>query len=431
MVQHAAAAVRGVGVDRVVVVASPQLADMPELREAIGDDAIIAIQPERLGTADALRAAMDACGDGTQILSVHGDAPLLVPSTLEPLLHAHQTQDASVTLLTAVLDDPFGFGRVQRGNDGTPARVVEQVDADPATLDIREVNTGCYVFEADWLWNALPRIEPSDSGEAYLTDIVARAAADGRKVGSVAADEPTEVLGVNDRAQLADVETLMRERIRREWMLAGVTFRDPGSIYVDIGVSLGQETVLLPGTHLLGSTSIGEESEIGPNTVLKDCAVGDGSYVVASHGESSRVGDRVSIGPFSRLRPGTVVADGAHVGNYVELKNTRVGPGAHVGHFSYLGDATIGSDANIGAGTVTCNYDGVQKHETIVGDRAFIGSGSMLVAPITIGEGAVTGAGSVIKRDVPAGATVAGVPAREIQNNRTRGAVLDRRRGGK
>ncbi len=420
MVQHVANAVRCAGIDRLVVVASPQIAGMPELQEAVGRDAVVAIQPERLGTADALWAAREACGDAEQILSVHGDAPLILPSTLETLLAAHDAQASTVTLLTARLDDPTGLGRVLRGRDGAPARVVEEVDCDPATRSVKEINSGCYVFDAEWLWGALPRIAPSASGEAYLTDIVALAGADGCLVGSVSVDDYADILGVNDRPQLAGVEALMRGRIRKHWMLAGVTLRDPDTTYIDVSARLGQETVVLPGTHLLGTTTIGENCEIGPDTVLKDCAVGDGSRVVASHGDAATIGRGVSVGPFSRLRPGTVIEDGVHVGNYAELKNSRIGPGSHIGHFSYVGDATLGRDVNIGAGTVTCNYDRTAKHETTIGDRAFIGSGSMLVAPVTIGEGAVTGAGAVVTRDVPANTTVAGVPARVLSGSRSR-----------
>jgi len=432
IIQYVVNAVRGVGVDRLVVVVSPQLAAMPELREAVGDDAVIAIQPERLGTADALLAAREACGDARRILLVYGDAPLLRPSTLEALAAVHPAQDTTVTLLTAHLDDPTGLGRVQRGRDGAPARVVEEVDADPATLSIKEINSGCYAFEAEWLWQALPRITPSASGEAYLTDIVALAAGDRRTVGSVGADDPADVLGVNDRAQLADVEALMRDRIRRRWMLAGVTLRDPGATYIDLGARLGQETTILPGTHLRGATSIGEGCEIGPDTVLTDCVVGDGSRIVASYGEASTIGRDVSVGPFSRLRPGTVIEDGVHIGNHAELKSSQVGPGCHIGHFSYVGDATLGQDVNIGAGTVTCNYDGTAKRRTTIGDGASIGSGSMLVAPVTVGERAITGAGAVVTRDVPPNTTVAGVPARALRRTRTRRtAAQSRRRVGK
>ena len=418
MVRHVVDAVRGVGVDPLVVVASPQIAGMPEFRKAVGEDATIAIQPERLGTADALLAAREACGDAEQILSVYGDAPLLLPSTLEALEATHSAQGATVTILTTRLDDPTGLGRVQRGRDGTPARVVEESDADPATCSIKEINSGCYVFDAEWLWGALARIEPSASGEVYLTDTVALATEDGRLTGSIGVDDTADVLGVNDRSQLADVEALMRDRIRRRWMLAGVTLRDPGSTYIDCGASLGRETVVLPGTHLLGVTSIGEGCEVGPDAVLRDCVVGDGSRVIASHGEAATIGREVSVGPFSRLRPGTVVEDRVHVGNYAELKNSRIGSGSHIGHFSYLGDATLGRDVNIGAGTVTCNYDGVAKRQTTIGDHAFIGSGSMLVAPVAIGEGATTGAGAVVTRDVPANATVVGVPARVLRESR-------------
>ncbi|MBM3956776.1 MAG: bifunctional UDP-N-acetylglucosamine diphosphorylase/glucosamine-1-phosphate N-acetyltransferase GlmU [Gemmatimonadetes bacterium] len=428
MIRHVTDAVRGAGVDRLVLVASPRLAAVPDLLQAIGADVTLAVQPERRGTADALAAARDACRGAERILVVYGDAPLLLPSTLEALMAAHDAQGAALTILTAHLDDPTGLGRVQRGRDGTPARVVEEVDADPATLSIREINSGCYAFESEWLWKALPRIAPSASGEMYLTDVVALAGEDGRRVGSIGAEDATEVLGVNDRVQLADVEALMRGRIRTRWMLAGVTLRDAASIYIDAGARLGPDTVVHPGTHLLGATTIGERCEIGPNTILTDCAVGDGSRVVASHAEAAAIGSDVSVGPFTRLRPGTVIEDGAHVGTHAEVKNSRVGAGTHIGHFCYLGDATLGKDVNIGAGTVTCNYDGITKHRTTIGDGAFIGSGSMLIAPVTIGERAITGAGAVVTRDVPPDTTVVGVPARPLAPAGSRTAAHRRRR---
>ncbi len=412
MLHHVADAVRSAGVDRLVVVASPALAGMPELPDAIGADAAIAIQPERLGTANALLAAQEACEDATHILSVYADAPLLLASTLETLRTAHLDRGAVATHLVANVDDPTGLGRIVRGSDGEPLGVVEEADADANTRSITEINCGCYAYDAGWLWGALSRIEPATSGEAYLPDTMALAVDDGEKVGTVMVEDPSEILAVNDRAQLAGVEGRMRDRIRRHWMLAGVTLADPGSIYIDPQVRLEPDTIMLPNTHLLGSTTIGEGCEIGPDTVLRDCTVGDRSKVIASHGEASSIGRDVSVGPFSRLRPGAEIEDSVHIGNYAEIKNSTIGSGSHIGHFSYLGDATIGRKVNIGAGTITCNYDGNRKHRTTVCDRAFVGSGSMLVAPLTIGEGAVTGAGAVVTRDVPPDTTVAGVPAR-------------------
>ena len=291
---------------------------------------------------------------------------------------------------------------------------MEEADADDAALAIDEFNAGYYCMDANVAWNLLENLTPSANGELYITDAVAAAVSAGRRVEAVVASEPSELIGVNDRAELAAAEAVLRARIRRRWMLDGVTMIDPDSTYIDSEVTIGQDTTIKPNTHLLGSTSIGIDAVIGPGTVLEDSRVGDGAQVISSHVESARIGERATVGPFSHLRPGAVIGPDAHIGNYAEVKDSVIGPGARIGHFSYVGDATVGAGANIGAGTVTCNYDGDAKHRTHIGENAFIGSGSMLVAPVSIGAGASTGAGSVVTHDVPPGARVAGVPARPM-----------------
>jgi bifunctional UDP-N-acetylglucosamine pyrophosphorylase/glucosamine-1-phosphate N-acetyltransferase len=297
--------------------------------------------------------------------------------------------------------------------------VVEEKDADAATRAVREINSGCYAFDAAWIWDTLPRIRRSNSGEFYLTDAVGFAIDSGRRVQAVAAGDPDDVAGVNDRIQLARAEAAMRRRLLEALMASGVTVIDPATTYVDATVEIGPDTVVAPNTHLRGATRIGRDCEIGPNSILNDVTVGDGSRVIASYADSATIGARVSVGPFSRVRPGTVLDDDVYVGNFAEIKNSRIGSGTHIGHFSYTGDATLGRRVNIGAGTVTCNFDGHAKHATVIGDDASIGSDTMLVAPIKVGAKAKTGAGAVATRDIPPGVTVVGVPARPLDKRTT------------
>jgi bifunctional UDP-N-acetylglucosamine pyrophosphorylase/glucosamine-1-phosphate N-acetyltransferase len=300
------------------------------------------------------------------------------------------------------------------------AKVVEEAEATPQQKAICEVNTSWYCFDAAWLWEELGAVRTSAAGEKYLTDLVEAASARGKAATVVLADH-VEALGVNDRTQLAQVERVMRERIRRRLMLSGVTMRDPDTTYVDSDVEIGPDTVLLPGNHIMAGTRIGAGCEIGPNSVLKDCRIGDGARVISSFVDGAEIGEGISVGPFSRIRPGTKIEPGAYIGNFAEIKNSNIGPGSHVGHFSYVGDTDIGKEVNIGAGTVTANYDGRNKHRTVIGDGAFVGSDSVIVAPVNIGEGAHTGAGSVVNRDVPAGETVVGVPAKPIAQRKAQG----------
>ena len=411
---------RDAGVSRVVVVADPVTAGSPQLASAAGNGTKIAVQSEPLGTADALLAAQAACQKSGSILVGAADMPLVQPSSVRRLMAEHDSSGALVTVLTARLESPDGMGRIRRDAAGRPVSIIEEADADGETLDIEEVNTSWYCFEPEWLWGSLARTQVSGNGEKYLTDLLEMAALEGT-AAAVEVEDPAEGLGVNDRCQLAVAEEKMRERIRTRWMQAGVTLKDPATTYIDINAVPGPDSVIYPGTHILGNTRIGRECHIGPGSWLEDCEVGDGARVISSHCEGATIGPCTTVGPSSRLRPGAKLENRVVVGNFAEIKNSVVGTGTHIGHFSYVGDAEVGRDVNIGAGTVTCNYDGEKKHMTIIGDGAFVGSGTMLVAPVRIGRGARTGAGAVVTKDVPDGELVAGVPARNLDRNPPQG----------
>ena len=298
--------------------------------------------------------------------------------------------------------------------DGSVRAIVEEGDADSATRGLREVNAGLYCARADWLWPALSALEPGPRGEVYLTDLVGRAAAEGAGVETASLADASEAQQVNTRVELARAEQALRGRVRRALMESGVTLVDPASTYVDVGVEVAADTRLLPGVHLAGATRVGAGSEIGPNAVLRDVVVGEGCRVEGATLRSSTLGDGVEVGPYCVVRPGCVLDDGVHLGSYAELKNAQLGAGTRIGHFSYVGDSVVGARVNIGAGVVTANYDGERKHVTRIGDGAFIGSDTTLVAPVTVGAGAYTGAGAVVVRDVAPGERVAGVPARAL-----------------
>jgi bifunctional UDP-N-acetylglucosamine pyrophosphorylase/glucosamine-1-phosphate N-acetyltransferase len=299
--------------------------------------------------------------------------------------------------------------------DGSVAAIVEEAQATPEQLAIKELNVGAYCFSADWLWDALPRIQLSPKGEYYLTDTVELAVRDGLQVQAVVLDDPSEAVGINTRVHLAEAETLMRKRINQFHMLNGVSLIDPASTYIENGVTIGRDTVIWPNTYLQGNTKVGSNCEIGPNTIVCDTEIGEHCKVLASVLEGALLENRVDIGPFARLRRGAHLAEGVHMGNFGEVKDSYVGPGVKLGHFSYIGNARIGAETNIGAGTITCNYDGEQKHPTEIGEGVFIGSDTMLVAPLKIGDRSRTGAGSVVTKDVPEDTLVVGMPARAIR----------------
>jgi bifunctional UDP-N-acetylglucosamine pyrophosphorylase/glucosamine-1-phosphate N-acetyltransferase len=383
-----------------------------DVRVLVGGQAEFVEQPELLGTADAVRRAESLLrGKADRVLVYYGDMPLWKPETLRKLAEAEERGSAALAFLTGSCENARNFGRVVRDGAGNVLEIVEEAHATEEQKKIREVNLGAYCFRGDWLWNALANVAPSPKGEYYLTDLVAMAAREGGALGIPAPDEE-EWIGVNTRAHLAEAEAALRRRINRRWMEAGVGMQDPASTYVSFEAAIGEGTILLPNTHLEGKTAIGRDCILGPNTIVRRSAVGDRCRVEASVVEDATLEADVSVGPFAHLRSGAYLERGAHMGNFGEMKNSRLGAGAKMGHFSYLGDATVGADANIGAGTITCNFDGRNKNRTEIGAGAFIGSDTMLVAPVKIGQGARTGAGSVVTHDVPDGEMVVGVPAK-------------------
>ncbi len=411
MLAHVLDAARAVGSRPPLVVFSPATA---AICDAFEGRAEFALQAETLGTADALRAALLAApADVDECVVLSGDVPLLRPATVERLVALRRTAAATVAITVAHPRDPRGYGRVVRDADGQVAGIVEEKDADAATRAVGEVNAALYAFDAAWVRSRIGDIGPSPStGEYYLTGLIAMARAEGGSVAALELEDDAELAGVNDRVQLAAAEAQLRRRIVEAHMLAGVTMLDPGSVLVDADVEIAPDVVLEPGVVLQGRTRIGTDTVVGSGSRIVDSVVGERCRIWSSVIESSEVGDDVRVGPWAHLRPGASVGDRAEVGNFAEIKSSRLGPGSKQHHFSYLGDATIGEHVNIGAGTITCNYDGTAKHPTTIGDGAFIGSDTMLVAPVTVGRGARTGAGSVVTHDVPPGMLAVGVPAR-------------------
>ncbi len=383
-----------------------------DVRRAVGDAAPVHFveQKERLGTGHALKEARSACGNGTGTLVVlPADTPLLCEQTLKQLVDRHRESGAAATLLTAVVGDPTGYGRIVREGDRVAA-IVEEREATPAERQIREINTSIYVFDPRHLWSALEQVRAdNDQGEYYLTDVVGILRRAGRLVEALRTDDPTECLGINDRKQLAHVASLLRMRTLERLMAEGVTVVDPATTFVDDTVTVGPDSVLEPGVLLSGATVVGADCVIGLGSHVLDSRLGDRvrlrPYCVLTE---AIVEDEATLGPFCHLRPLSHVGPRAKIGNFVELKKSRIGRGSKVPHLSYVGDATVDEDVNIGAGTITCNYDGVKKHETRIEKGAFVGTNTSLVAPVTIGEGAYVGAGSTITKDVPPGALALG-----------------------
>lgn len=363
----------------------------------------VVIQEEQLGTAHAVKTAMPEIeGDQGVVVVLCGDMPLIREESLGALLAKHEHDGLAATILTAMLDEPSGYGRIIRDEDNEVIGIVEERDADGAKRAVKEVNTGAYCFDFNALTQALEMVSPdNDQKEHYLTDAIGILHRDGKKVGAQICIDPNEAIGINSRKQLAEANRIMQTRINDRLMDEGVTIVDPMTTYIDRGVAIGPDTVIMPGTHIEGETTIGAECTIGPSVRIIDSDIADHVTIGYSVVRGVKIASDVAIGPFCSLRPGTVMDSGSKAGSFVEIKKSFVGRGSKVPHLSYIGDATLGIDVNIGAGSITCNYDGFNKHATEIGDGVFLGSDTMLVAPVKIGKGAITGAGSVISKDVP------------------------------
>ena len=402
------------GAGKVVVVDGPKR----PLAGRLPDDVTVAVQAEPRGTGDAVAAASKEFADGDTVVVTMGDVPLVDAETLKGLVEAHDESGAAATMLTAELEDPSGYGRVVRDAEGQVERVVETKtagDASEAELAIREVNTGIFAFDGSALKEALEQLGSDNAqGELYLPDVLPRMKEAGRDVGAHVAANADVTLGINDRVDLARVRAIAQRRINEDHMRAGVTLVDPPSAHIDAGVTIGADTVVEPDCVIRGATTIGAGVTIGAFTVLVDCEIGDGATILRSHLDRARVRAKATVGPFAYLRPDAVLQEGAKAGTFVEIKNSTIGRGSKVPHLSYIGDADVGEGTNLGASTITSNYDGRTKHRTTIGDRVRTSVDTTLVAPVTVGDDAYTGAGSVITDDVPPGAL--GI-ARERQTN--------------
>lgn len=421
MLGHAIVAASALEPQRIAVVVRHDRDRVSEHALAVEPGAIVVDQDEIPGTGRAVQCAVEALDAGAglsgSVVVLAGDIPLLDGDALGTLLAAHDAGGNAVTVLTTVVDDPTGYGRIVRDAAGAVLRNVEHKDASDAERAITEVNTSVYVFDADVLRRGLGGLDRDNAqGEAYLPDVIAFARSQGRSVGAVVVGDPLSVQGVNDRAQLAVLRAELNRRVLHRWMVEGVTIIDPATTWVDVDVQLARDVTLLPGTQLFGATVVGEGATVGPDTTLTDVEIGVGATVVRTHGSLTVIGEGASVGPFAYLRPNTRLGASGKIGTFVETKNAEIGTGSKVPHLSYVGDATIGEYTNIGAASVTVNYDGVHKHRTVIGSHARTGADNMFVAPVTVGDGAYTGAGSVIRRDVPAGALgVSGAPQRNVE----------------
>lgn len=401
LIEHVLDTVTQVGIERPLVIVGH---GREEIEVCISERAKLVNQTEQLGTGHAVMQALPYMEGAQTVLVLSGDQPLLKAETLQALINLHEAQGVSATVLTAMMAQPFGYGRVLK-NGELVTKIAEEKDATAEQREIKEINTGTYCFKASALTEALAQITTRNAqGEYYLTEVFDVLLKLGEKVLAYCTPDSNEALGINSRAQLAQAEAILRDRIVNHWMSEGVTIVDPTSTFIDMEVELTQDVTILPFTRLMGKTKISEDAVIGPQTSLDNCTVGCGSEVTYTVAKDAVIGDGCHIGPFAYLRPGTKLDAEVKVGDFVEIKNSWIEKGSKIPHLSYIGDTHVGKSVNIGAGTITCNYDGVNKHPTKIGDHAFIGSNSNLVAPVEIGEHAVTGAGSTITKNVPANA---------------------------
>jgi len=388
-----------------------------EVKKYLGDSADCVLQEPQLGTGHAAMQAESLLKGKTDLVIItYADMPLLRGETFTRLVETQRLNSGPFSLVTVFADDPCGFGRILRNADGTVSAIVEEYVATPEQQKIKELNVGAYCFKADWLWEALHRIPKNEKkGEYYLTDVVELAVKENLPVQAVVHDDFSEAIGINTRIHLAEAEAAMRMRINREHMLNGVSMTDPASTYIDAGVRIGKDTAIMPNTYLHGATEIGEGNVIGPNTIIRDAKIGNRCKVLASVLEGAALEDDVDMGPFARLRKGAHLKSRVHMGNFGEVKDSTLEEGVKMGHFSYIGNAKIGANTNIGAGTITANYDGENKLPTEIGEDVFLGVDTMLVAPLKLGDGARTGAGAIVTKNVAEDTLVVGMPARAIK----------------
>ena len=423
---HVLASLEPLGLGQIVVVASKRRDEIAEAvaGEGLGIEPGFVVQETPRGTGDAVKIALPALGEGIRhVLILAGDTPLIGSTTIAAMLERQQETGASATMLTARVEDPQGYGRVVRDADGRVERVVEQKDATDDEVVIDEINTGAFVFEVEPLSTVLPKLGSDNAQqEYYLTDSLSLLLAEGHPVSSFETSAH-EATGVNSRSQLAEVGQRLRRRATDHRMDHGVTIVDPSSTFIDSTVTIGPDATIQPFTFLEGNTTIGSGAEVGPQARIIDSEIAAGATVTFAVVRESSIGEQATVGPFASLRPGTTLEKGARAGTFVETKKTTIGEGSKANHLSYLGDATIGKGVNVGAGTITCNWDGTEKHETVIEDDAYIGSDTMLVAPTHIGKRAATGAGSVVRGDVPDDALAVGVPARIIEG---KGGKMDK-----
>ena len=418
LVGHVLAAAGGLGAQRTLVVVGHGAEEVKAHLTEIAPAAEPVLQAVQHGTGHAVRIALEAAGDtGDTVVVLNGDVPLLRPETVRDLVEAHEAAGLAATVLAAEVADPTGLGRIVRDESGRLERIVEERDATAEQRAVREINAGIYAFDGALLREALGKLSTdNEQGEEYLTDVFGLLATDGRPVGVHVAPDATETLGCNDRAELAALRALLRDRVNMAWMRAGVTILDPATTWVDVTVALERDVVLDQNTQLCGATSVAAGAVVGPDSTLVDTSVGAGASVVRVHSVGAEVGPEVGVGPYAYLRPGTRLARKSKVGTFVEVKNSEIGEGTKVPHLSYVGDATIGEQTNIGAASVFANYDGTRKNRTVIGSHVKGGVDTMYVAPVEVGDGAYTGAGTVVREDVPPGAlAVSGGPQRTFE----------------